>query len=802
MMTMKNCYWTTLIAFLAVKLLLMDPAKSQNITQTIRGEVVEQQSKRPLMGANVVVTSLEKPKGTTTNKEGEFKIEKVPIGRQKVQVSYLGYKNQTFTNLSVESGSETILNVKMEEKVIEEKEVEVTADQDKMEANNDMATVSSRSFTIEESQRFAGSRNDVARMASNFAGVQGTDGSVNDIVIRGNSPIGLLWRMEGIDIPNPNHFGGYGSTGGPVSMLNNNTLAQSDFYTSAFPAQYGDAYSGVFDLQMRKGNDEKHEFLGQVGFNGFEGGLEGPINQENGSSYMVNYRYSMLSILKQLGLNFGTGTAVPKYQDVNFKLHFPGQNGGHLSVFGLGGKNQIKFSSKSSGNSGDNLYTNNQFDILNKNQMGVLGVKKQWLPGDQTVATLTLAATHDKNTVQTDSVTNNDKKDKKLVYDQNFVENKLFSSFKVDHKVNSQHSFEAGIRANHFRLNVVDSVFSNAVNDYRKTTDFKGNTNQLNPYLAWQFNVTDQLTINSGLHSTWLTLNDQLSLEPRIGAEYQFGPNTFNAGFGYHSQKAPMNLYFQKHEVKPGTYEKTNQDLGFIRAYHGVIGYERQLSPTLRLKGEAYYQDISQAIVEEGSTPYSILNYRSFRNNPSNLKTGGEGTNYGLDLTMEKFMDEGFYYLLTGSLYKSQYKGSDSEQRSTANDGNFLTNFVFGKEIELWKDRSDKNTKTFLVLDGKVAYAGGKHYTPIDEKASRQSNEVKYQTDQAYSDQFKNYFRADLRTALKINGENITQEFAIDVQNITDHQNPLRRNFNKASGEVETIYQTGILPVAQYKIQF
>ncbi len=778
------------------------PLKGQDIQQTIRGKVYDKQTQRPLTNANVVVVSMKTPHGTSTNEKGEFVLKEVPVGRHTLKISYIGYQSRTIPNLEVKAGKEKVLDLGMEEKVIEKEAVEIEADKDKMETNNDMATVSSRSFTVEESERFAGSRNDVGRMASNFAGVQGTDGSVNDIVIRGNAPIGLQWRLEGVDIPNPNHFGGFGATGGPVSMLNNNTLSQSDFFTSAFPAQYGDAYSGVFDLQMRRGNNEEHEFLGQVGFNGFEGGIEGPIDKESGASYMVNYRYSMLSILKELGFNFGTGTAIPKYQDLNFKLHFPEEDGGHFSVFGLGGQNRIKFSSNTSGNSEDNLYTDNQFDILDKNRKGILGVKKQWLLGDKTVANLTLAGTHQRNTTQTDSVFGKDQQKEKLVFERNFVKDKVFSSFNLNHKFNSRHSIEVGATGNHYMLDVVDSVLMDGEDRYRKLTEFDGNTNLIQPYASWQYKVNEKLTLNTGLHGTWLTLNEQFSFEPRFGAEYQAGPNTFSLGFGRHSKKAPLNLHFQKNEVEKGVFRKTNEDLGFIQANHAVVGYERQFSPTLRLKAEAYYQDISQAIVEPGGTSYSILNYGSNEQSPGNLTTGGSGTNMGLDVTFEKFMDEGFYYLITGSFYESRYEGSDGVQRSTANDGNFLTNMVMGKEIELWADKSDKNTKTYLVFDGKVTYAGGKRYTPINLQASRKEGEAVFKEDEAFSKQFKDFFRADLRAALKINGENVTQEFALDVQNITDRQNPLRRNFNASTGEMETIYQTGILPVVQYRIQF
>lgn len=169
-------------------------------------------------------------------------------------------------------------------------------------------------------------------MAANFAGVSIVDDSRNDIIIRGNSPIGLLWRLDGVEVPNLNHFSAAGTTGGPVSMINNNLLANSDFFTSAFPAEYGNAMSGVFDLKMRNGNNQKREYVGQIGFNGFELGAEGPFKKGEGS-YIVNYRYSVLGLMSKIGMKSGTGDATPYYQDLSFKINLPRTKIGKLSLF-------------------------------------------------------------------------------------------------------------------------------------------------------------------------------------------------------------------------------------------------------------------------------------------------------------------------------------------------------------------------------------------------------------------------------------------------------------------------------------
>jgi len=203
----------------------------------------------------------------------------------QLKISLISYKEKLQT-VVLTTGKETVLNIELEESAVQGQEVVISAEIDKTKSNNKMATVSSRIFSTEEASRYAGSRGDPARMAANFAGVSGANDSRNDIIVRGNSPLGILWRLNGLDIPNPSHFGSMGSSGGPISILNNNTLDNSDFMTGAFPADYGNATAGVFDLKMRSGNNEKYEFLGMVGFNGFEIGAEGPFSKKRKTPHL------------------------------------------------------------------------------------------------------------------------------------------------------------------------------------------------------------------------------------------------------------------------------------------------------------------------------------------------------------------------------------------------------------------------------------------------------------------------------------------------------------------------------------
>lgn len=202
--------------------------------QTIRGQVIDKESKSPLPGANVLLLNVEPLIGTVTDNNGNFRLEKVAIGRQSVQISYVGYKPAVFQSLIVNSVKEVVLEAELEENVIMGSVVVITGSARKDETRNQMAVFSARSFSVEETEKYAGSRGDVARMAMNYAGVSSANDQRNDIIIRGNSPSGLLWRLEDIDIPNPNHFAEGNATGGSLGILITTYTRQQTVFCSSF----------------------------------------------------------------------------------------------------------------------------------------------------------------------------------------------------------------------------------------------------------------------------------------------------------------------------------------------------------------------------------------------------------------------------------------------------------------------------------------------------------------------------------------------------------------------------------------
>ena len=792
--------------FLLVFAFAINSLFSQNITSTIRGVVLDKTLQQPLPGATVILLNSNPLVGVTTDFYGAFIINNVPVGRQALSIRFIGYEEITLNQLQVYTGKELVLKISLEENVAQLNEVVISAKQSKAEVRNDMATVSARTFSVEESQRFAGARNDVSRMAMNFAGVRGANDAVNDIIIRGNSSSGLLWRYNGVDIPNPNHFGQFGGTGGPVSMLNNNVLSNSDFFTGAFPAEYGNANAGVFDLKLRDGNNLKHEFLGQVGFNGFEFGAEGPLSGNKKGSYLINYRYSTLGVFKAMGIDFGTGAAVPDYQDVSFKVNLPTQNSGNFEIFGLGGISKIGLiGSEIDTNDAESLYGDDNLDIYNQNKMGVLGAAYKKLITPKTLMHLTVAGTYFENASIVDTVQPKTRIPSEFA-EQEFKDFKLFSSLFFKTKINAKNNVKVGVIANQIGYNINDKFLdSNSTWIYRAEED--GNATMLQPYVQWQFRPTANLTINTGVHSQYLSLNNNISIEPRVGVKYVVNDNnSLSFGYGLHSQRADLYTYFSKKENELGVLEQPNLNLDFTKSHHFVLAHDLTINKNMRLKTEAYYQYIFDAIVSKTPSSVSLINQGmppfTFPDSLSYFINGGTGKNYGLEFTLERFMSDGLYYLATVSLFDSKYIGSDGVERNTVFNSRYVVNGLIGKEFELNKNKPNRKAVSIIFADAKATVAGGQRYTPINLTASLLEGDLVPDYSKANQLQFKDYLRIDLNLGVKKIGKKLTQEWSINTQNITNHQNPLFQRYNPVTAEVRIVNQLGLFIIPQWRITF
>jgi hypothetical protein len=774
--------------------------------QTIRGQIVDKETKIPLPG---VVLTLYKDStlvtGGAADMDGNYKLENVEVGRYTLNARSTGYLPFAMPNIIVIAGKENIINIEMEQSVMQSTEVVITGTT-KEGTVNDFGTGSGRQFSVEEANRYAGSRGDPARMASNFAGVQGADDSRNDIVVRGNSPMGVLWRLEGVDIPNPNHFAVEGTTGGAVSILNGKVLSNSDFFTGAFPAEYGNGIAAAFDLRMRNGNNEKYEFNGQFGFLGTEMSAEGPLNKTHGSSFLVTYRYSTLGIFNALHIPIGTG-AVPNYQDGAFKLNFPLKNGGSISMFGIGGYSKIDIVVSDYKTYSDELYGVDNRDQYFRTGMGVSGIIYMKPINDKTFFRAVVAgsirySTAHHNLVWRDSTFALDSITPKMGYRN--TENQISGNFYFTHKFNVKNILKFGMINEFFIDDLIDSIHSEVTNRFYNRQDYHGTSMLIQPYAQLKYKPNDDLTFNVGVHGQYFTLNGSFAVEPRAGFTWKFTEKqSLNFGLGMHSQLLPAYIYYTHLPANNQPYTLHNKNLDFSKSAHSILGYDVLIGNNMHIKVETYYQYLYNIPVEKKSSSFSVLNQGSgfSRFFPDTLVNTGTGYNMGAEVTVEKYFSKQFFFMATASVFDSKYKGSDGILRNTDFNTHYAANLLGAYEFKL-------NSKQTLETGLKLTMAGKRYYTPVDTAESRLENDAVYIDSLSNTKQFSTpYFRLDARVVWKYNTKSITHEIGIDLVNITGQKNILGLTYSPnpihpSEDPQVTQYQLGFLPLFYYKIDF
>lgn len=773
-------------------------------TQTIRGKVYDAGSNLPLPGATVSVLQDDSLiAGEASDVDGNYRLADLSVGRYTLVATYIGYESGVRPDVILTSARQEVLDFYLQEAVNTMEEVVVKANTQKGAALNNLALVSARAFSIDETNRYAGSRGDPARMASNYAGVLGNNDASNDIVVRGNSPMGLLWRLDDVNIPNPNHFAVAGNTGGPVSILNNRVLSNSDFFTGAFPAEYGNTVSGVFDLNMRSGNNEQHEFSGQLGFLGTDVLAEGPISKKMGASYLATYRYSTLALFKNFGINIGTD-AVPNYQDAAFKINLPISPKTNVSVFGLGGLSAIDIlKSDDLDPNTSEVFGDADSDEYFRSRMGVVGAGWTQSLGKNTYARVTLSTSgeYSANNIYRiyRHIDNGQFVLDSLVLTQGyrFEQLKHELSARLNHQFGPRHKLVYGIYLDRFEFDFVDSILNAQTNQFDFRLDYEGGTWLYQPYAQWQWRANEDLTITAGIHGMILGLNNTVAVEPRLAAKYRLSnKSSLQVGLGRHSQMLPGYIYFagEYNGVEPLLY---NKNLDFLKSDHFVLGYEQYLGSNWRLLAEVYYQRLFNVPVTIRPSSYSVLNEGDELNRffPEPLENTGTGQNKGAELTLERFFNNDFVVLLSGSLFDATYQGSDGLTYNSIFNAGFVCNALATKEWH-WGDRSQSTISTGL----KMTWAGGKRYTPIDVDSSEAVGYAIPIESARNSEITRDYFRLDVRLEYRLNASKLTHHFGLDLVNVLGIENVFKLRYVGGDTPLQEEYQLGFLPIFYYRI--
>ncbi|RZJ54453.1 MAG: TonB-dependent receptor [Flavobacterium sp.] len=772
-------------------------------TGVVKGKIIDKQSEKAISGAIIMLTGNDENQ-TTSDEEGNFTLSQIPVGRQSISITFAGYESTSVSDLDVTTGKDNLLTISMTEQFNSLDEIVITSAPNKTKAVNKMAVVSTKQFSPEEVTRFSGGRSDVARLVSNFAGVATSDDSRNDIVVRGNSPSGMLWRIEGMPVPSPNHFSTLGTTGGPVSALNPNLLANSDFMTSAFPAEYGNAIAGVFDLGFRKGNPDEYEYMISAGaYPGLEFMAEGPLGKKGGS-FLAAARYGFVGVTGLAGTE-----AQPNYSDISFNIDFGKSKLGNFSLFGIYGTSDIDFLGKDIDK--EDPFAAQDEDGFAKSSFGSFGLKHNLELGINSSLKTIIGYADSGNTYKNDRYYDFGTPDEnKLRFqDVDNSESRVTFSTLFNSKLSKKTTFRAGLLLENYTLKAdvqtrdrQQDTDGDGYADLVQIVNNNGNYNIIQPFAQGQFRLTEKLTFNAGVHGQYFSINKEFVFEPRTALSYALNAtNTVNFGYGLHHQSVPVPILFLNEFVN-GNQVQSNKNLDLVQSQHYILGYDVRLAKKWRGKVELYYQDISKAAVESFPSSYSSLTEGAdfgYSIDKTSLLSKGKGHNQGIEFTVEKFFSEGYYGLFTTSLFESKYKGSDNIERNSPFNNGYVINLLGGKEFKIGKEK-----KNVFSIDTKFTTAGGRYYTPVDLAASNNAGyEIKDDAN-AFSKQYDPYLRLDVKFGIKINSKTKKRfhQFYIDLQNVTNHTNVFTKEYNRLTNSVNQKDQIGFSPDFGYKFQF
>lgn len=788
-------YRTILFLLLFISLLSQGKAYSQKTTgnqpsQTIRGTVIDKASGHPMPDVTIMLSDMPGT-GTTTDERGQFVLPEIPVGRHNVQASFLGYEPGIFSEILVTSAKEVYLDISLKQNVNELSEVVVRPQINKEQPLNKMAATGARMLSVEEASRYAGGLDDPARLVSSFAGVAANLSS-NGISIHGNAPHLLQWKMEDVEIPNPNHFADISILGGGIlSSLSSQVLGNSDFFTGAFPAEYGNAVSGVFDMKLRNGNNRKMENTFQVGILGIDVASEGPLSKNHQASYIFNYRYSTTGLLNSIypGLDMG-GTL--NYQDLNFKFNIPTRKAGTFAVWGtsLIDKYENDFED-------DPLeweHTRDNFQSTAKQYMAAGGISHRYFFPNNAMLKTTLAATYSGMNATEDAHAA-DHTVTPFTYQKNNTTNLTLTS-SYNRKFSARHTNQTGFTYTRLFYNMRLNLAPFETAPLNTLSKGKGQTDLISAYTSSSFGITDRLSVNAGLNSQVLTLNNSWTLEPRLGIKW--APTTkssFALAYGLHSRMEKMDVYFVN--SKSTGKESVNKDLDFTKAHHLMLTFGYKLSDNLLLKVEPYAQFLYDVPVIADSS-YSVLNRREFYVEEA-LVNKGKGRNIGVDITLERYLNKGLYYMVTASIFDSKYYGGDRKWRNTLYNRNFIINVLGGKEWMVGRDKQNMFSVNF-----KITLQGGDRYAPVDEVATLldPDREVQYDETKAFSKQFSPMFITNFSVGYKINRKKVSHEFSIKSLNTTGCEEYYGHEYNFKTDKIKPIRGATSLPNVSYKLEF
>ncbi|MEZ4722248.1 MAG: TonB-dependent receptor [Flavobacteriales bacterium] len=753
------------LALLIFLLLPISQVFAQNAI--IKGRVFDPINNEPVPFANVVIQGL--GIGSVTDIEGEYEINNLDPGLYNVEASSVGYKTATVFEVQTFNNKPVFVNIEMSEDSRMLEEVEITGS---AFVKREEAPVSMRTIGVSEIERNPGGNRDISRVIQSLPGVASPPSFRNDIIIRGGAPNENRFYLDGIEVPNINHFATQGASGGPVGLINVQFIREVEFYSAAFPADRGNALSSVFDFSLKEGNPEKLKSNITIGSSDYGLTLDGPLGKK--TNYIFSLRRSYLQFLfTALKLPF-----LPIYNDGQYKIKHRINAKNEVTLLGLGALDQFEINEKANDGVTDQ-------ETLERNQyiLGNIAANDQWSYtvgaaykhfADHSFQQVVISRNHlDNRAKKYQDNDDSSEANKILDYSSQEIENKL----RLEHTWRKD-SWKWNVGVGYENALYTNSTFSRFVtsNGLVQTASFNSELN-MNKYAAFtqlsKAFVADRLKLSLGLrsdisdyNSAMLNPADQIS--PRLSASYVFAPKwSLNASVGRFYQLPPYTLLGYRDNGN-NLVNKQN-GVTYIQCDHLVGGVEFLPYSNTKISVESFYK-IYDRYPFLTTDSISLANLGSdfgvIGNEPAVSTSKGQA--YGLEFLIQQKLTKGIYGILAVTLVRSQFEDKNGKLRPSAWDNGQVITLTAGKKFK--KD---------WELGMKFRYLGGSPYTPYNVSLS--SNRVNWDLrgvgildyDRLNEERNAAVHQLDVRLDKRWFFSKWSLDLYFDVQNIYNYQAPL-----------------------------
>lgn len=750
-------------------MVLIINGNSQSESGEIKGRVLEANNKLPIPFANVLIVGTNI--GASTDIQGNFVIKNVPVGIYQLRASVIGYTPQIKNDVMVKPGKVTTVDFELSQQVIEIENVVVKADYfDK----NFLEPVSVRKFSQEEIRRSPGGFEDVVRSLSVLPGIAQADAGRNDLVVRGGAPSENLYVVDGFEIPNINHFGTQGSTGGPISFINLDFVKDVSFSTGGFPVLYGDKLSSTLTINLREGDNQNFGGKGTLSATLFGLDLEGPIVGNN-SSFIFSARRSYLDfIFKAAGFSF-----VPEYYDIFSKFDYQIDNKNSIGFLFINAIDNVKFFNDSPEK------RNNNARILGSDQLQyIAGLKYRRVFRDGFMNLRLYRNFTDYNTRQSDSLLN-------PIFKNISREEENNIQLDVVHKFlqNLEMNFGASAKFIEFDADILFPTFVTSFGDVLPTLNFKKSSNYFKgaSYINFNYRPFEKFVSNFGVRFDYFNAIMKKSyLSPRLSLSYFLTDNfTLNFSTGIYKQ-FPSLIWLAAYEQ--------NKNLKAIDVKQYIIGFDYLIREDTQIKLEGFlknYSDYPTSLIR----PYLVLantgagfsgsddNFSSFGLDP--LVSAGSGFARGVELSVQKKISNiPLYGIFSLTYSKSDFKALDGITRSSNYDQNWLINLSGGYRFNMYWEVSTR-----------FRFASGRPYTPFDDNGKQNISDLN-------SRRLKSIHSLDVRVDRRWIFKNWTLITYLDIQNIYNRRNLSGIRWDPQTRTVDETSSIGILPSIGISAEF